>query len=256
MTFSSKRLLQFFFLFSFMVLFCLPARVFAQGQLICIYTSPAGSCWVVPKNSTSKSLLKVGDRVNEGDEIIVARDNAVELALDDQIENIIHIEGEAAVKLSGTSSADTWNIDVSKGKIFALLDKKTIGEKFKITTPNAIAAVRGTQYQVWADSSDSKIYTYKGKVQVNGRKEDGRPTDESVVVKAGKKTTSHRGEAPKNPESMTSDEKRQIDAIRVLVQQSRKAYIDKIRGGETDEKKRGDEKNKEEGLIDRALKEL
>lgn len=180
---------------------------FGADDPMCIFVSKKGTAWVVRRDSAVKVSLKVGDNLYQGDQVIVMRGNTVQLAFDKDLLNMVQVEGESILQLK---SSNPFDIELYKGKVFAVIGKKGGVSDFKISTPAAIASVRGTQYQVIANEEGSKVLTYEGKVRVSGR-ENGKETDDFVVVSAGEKTKIvSPGKAPEPVQPMTNTEKKEI----------------------------------------------
>jgi len=76
---------------------------------------------------------------------------------------------------------------MDNGKVFCTLTKLR-GTGFKVQTPTAIAAVRGTSFTVLSDRKGAKLSVVKGTVAVNPVKEGRIIEDKSIDVEAGKKT--------------------------------------------------------------------
>jgi len=94
-------------------------------------------------------------------------------------------------KVVVTSMADKTGSDtvmsMDSGKVFCTLTKLR-GTGFKVQTPTAIAAVRGTSFTVLSDKKGAKLSVVKGTVSVNPVKEGKVIEDKSIDVEAGKKT--------------------------------------------------------------------
>lgn len=179
---------------------------------VCVFMSDKNNAWVVRRDAPDvKISLKVGDALYKGDTLVVTQGNKVQLAFDQQAENVMHIEGPTELQIDRINPTD---IQLKQGKVFALLDKKGPASHFKVFAPTAIAAVRGTQFQVMARGQETQILTYRGQVEVNGRKASGEPTDESVILGPGQKTkTVSVGTAPAPTDLLSQSEQNEIGNI-------------------------------------------
>jgi len=80
---------------------------------------------------------------------------------------------------------------VEKGKLFSKVSRKlTEGEKFKVSTPTAVAGVRGTEFLVEEDDGKSKIACIEGAVAVH---EAEKSEADAVIVEAGKEASLEKG---------------------------------------------------------------
>jgi hypothetical protein len=185
-----------------------PLTSYADDPM-CVFVSQKGTAWVVRKDLSVKVSLKVGDLLFPGDQVIVMHGNTVHLAFDKDLQNVIQVEGESLLQLTGSNPI---NVELYKGKVFAVINKKTASSQFRISTPAAIASVRGTQYEVThSEEAGSKVYTYEGRVEVAGRDASGKETKDTVIVHAGEKTSVKKsGEMPLPAKPMTASEKNQV----------------------------------------------
>ncbi len=94
-------------------------------------------------------------------------------------------------RLVVTSMADKAGSDtvmkMDSGKVLCTLTKLR-GTGFKVQTPTAIAAVRGTSFSVLSDKKGAKLSVVKGTVSVNPVKEGKVIEDKSIDVEAGNRT--------------------------------------------------------------------
>ena len=196
--------------------------VSAADEAVCVFISEKDNAWVVRKDSSVKSSLKVGDALYSGDQLIVTRGNNVQLAFDKDFQNTVQIEGDSALEISGSRPT---NIELSKGRVFAILNKRGAESQFKVFTPTAIAAVRGTQYQVNIANQGTQVNTYQGEVRVSGRDKNGRETSDYVSVNAGQKTVVKAvGEAPQAVQSMTEAEKGELTPVLERIQATKSTF--------------------------------
>lgn len=185
-------------------------EAFAE-QAVCVFVSQEGNAWVVRKDSSVKSSLNIGDPIYKGDEIQVTQGNTVQLAFDKEAQNVIQMDGNTKVQFA---SSNPPRLDLKSGKLYALLDKKGIESQFKIYTPTAVAAVRGTHYSVSFASQRTDVATFSGSVKVAGLDASGAETSKYVILDAGKKTSvADLGQIPAEPTAMSVDELRQLDPV-------------------------------------------
>jgi len=109
--------------------------------------------------------LQEGDRLQPGDVIEVFEDSIIDLAYDKRWENVTRIGPHAKVTIQ---SLNPTHLSMKYGKIFAQLNALPKDETFEIKTPLAIAAVRGSAYEVThaggqttvTNHSDSPVTVY------------------------------------------------------------------------------------------------
>jgi len=106
--------------------------------------------------------LKVNQKIELGDQIRTGAESVVEVSYDKG--TVIRIGEKSDIKLSGGEVAG--NVQVNQGKVWANVHKLASGQ-FRVSTPVATAAVRGTVFRVDANlDSSSTIALYDGKVDV------------------------------------------------------------------------------------------
>ena len=211
-----------------LVVIFIAASLFSQWSYaedaICVFVFQKDSAWVVRKDATVKQSLKVGDSLYDGDKLIVLHGNTVQLSFDREAKNVMQIEGDTELQISG---AKPTNIDMSSGKIFAVLNKKGPESLFRVSTPTAVAAVRGTQFQVNVAGQQSNILTYQGSVRVSSRDASGKELPSFVMVDAGQKTSvPSAGIPPKPAQVLTETEKHDIDGVLSKIEESKKVIAD------------------------------
>lgn len=145
------------------------------------------SAWIVRGDSAVKiTPVEIGDVLHYGDTLTVVRGNSVDLAFDAQKGNVLHIAGQAEIRITKGLARQ---LEMKQGQMVAFLDNPEEDRNFKVVTPTAVAAVRGTRFMVetLADSL-TRVATYQGAVQVSGKDADGKEKKEHVLLKADNKT--------------------------------------------------------------------
>lgn len=204
-----------------MIAFMAPFLNLQAAPATCVFISSSGTAWVMRRDSSVKATLKVGDIIYEGDQVTVLSGNSIEVAFDKEAKNIAHIIGEATFQIKGSNPT---YIELTSGKLFALLKNRDPQSTFSVSTPTAIATVRGTEYQVKVEKGESQVLVYQGKVELEGKDKAGKPSGKSVMVKAGQKTkVQSLGKAPEAPKAMTEKEKSEIVTIHTKVDATKKA---------------------------------
>lgn len=104
--------------------------------------------------------LRVSQKIDAGDLIRTGEESIVEVTYDRG--TVVRIGEKSKVSLKG----DEAGVEVKEGKVWANVQKLANGQ-FRVTTPVATAAVRGTVFRVDAEAdSSSTIALYEGIVDV------------------------------------------------------------------------------------------
>jgi len=93
-----------------------------------------------------------------GDKIKTGRNSYVELAFDEEGENVIRIEEESsAIFMLGESE----KLEMLDGEIFSTINKLRAGSSFEIKTPTAVCGARGTDWVTLVTKLPRKKVTTK-----------------------------------------------------------------------------------------------
>ena len=128
--------------------------------------------------------LQQGMMLQKGDSISVGAGASADLAFDSQWQNVTHLNENTRALVRFINPT---RIEIASGDIYAKLDHLTKGSTFEVSTPTAIASVRGTRYRttfasgqttVYNDSETSSVYVYH-------LDENGNRSGQAVVLKPG-----------------------------------------------------------------------
>ncbi|MEE9395961.1 MAG: FecR domain-containing protein [Methylococcales bacterium] len=140
----------------------------------------------------------LGSTVKTGDEIITASDASVTLEFSDKSRVQLQSDGHLILKdlkaLGETGIADTL-LHLKKGQtVIKVKPQRNQGSRFEISTPSAIAAVRGTEYRINSDvvRAESRAEVLEGKVAVSS-------AGATVVTPKGFGTLIKKGHPPSHP---------------------------------------------------------
>ncbi len=154
--------------------------------------------------SPVEKKLKKGDTINAGDTITTGAGAVVSVTFDESYQNAVHIpENSQALIIS----IEPTEIKIQNGSIYSAIDGLPQGSTWKVSTPVAVTAVRGTLYVVRFMLADGTFYA----ATVNVPDDDKTSSidieeltgDVSANVPEGKEITFKDGEDPDM--SMVSD---------------------------------------------------
>ena len=89
--------------------------------------------------------LKVGDVIQSGDQIQTGTGSALTIYFDKSKQNAIRIPAETSAVFT---SIEPTSIELKSGSVFNVVDGLANGSSWKVTTPSAVAAVRGTVFMI------------------------------------------------------------------------------------------------------------
>jgi hypothetical protein len=124
-----------------------------------------GNVQIQPVNAEEWKKADKGMQLNIGDAIRTARHSRADIALDEEKKNIIRIDPRTqAVLNSNTSGID--RLDLSRGKVYANLENLKAGMEFEVTTPSAVAGVRGSSYSTYVERDTDEVQAFKDSVYI------------------------------------------------------------------------------------------
>ncbi len=188
-----------------------PACAEAAGEAIGKVIAVKNSGYTTRLQQSVKHTIKVGDTLYAGDQIDVKTGNFVQIALDTDKNNIIHIPGDAVVQITKDRAI---NVELGRGQVFALLDRLESGTQFRVVTPTAVSTVRGTYFGVKLNGTSTQTSVYRGEVGVNGRQANGKALGAAIPVSMGEMTVvAHSGTRPQEPKQMGRAEFEEINSV-------------------------------------------
>jgi hypothetical protein len=133
----------------------MPVRWLKVGPATAEVLNVAGEAVVVRQGSAGPEPLAVGDRLHSGDRVRTGAGSNLLIQFADGSRTLVQADGDVAMDslraYGQTGMADT-RIDVDRGRVDSRVTPASgPGSRFRITTPSAIAAVRGTRFRVEAD---------------------------------------------------------------------------------------------------------
>ena len=130
--------------------------------------------------------LKVGQVLKPGSTVRTANDSQVDLFMDQNgpivrlVENTTLGIDKLNFEATGIDTIIETQLDLKSGRILGIVTKMAADSKYEIKTPNGVAGVRGTEYDV---SATSVVRVVSGSLVVVYVKSDG--TVVTQVVNAG-----------------------------------------------------------------------
>lgn len=153
-------------------------------------------------NSNSSEELAANTKLQAGQGIRTGKNSSITIELADGSRILILPDSEIMIE-STTQNSDTGvatlSVQVLKGQIENKVAPQKPGGRYRITTPAAVAAVRGTEFRVNADDGGDVMRSevLQGKVEVTG-------SSVSRNVGAGFATLAKTGEPPTIPKQIPS----------------------------------------------------
>lgn len=215
-----RRMLMTLNVFTFLILSALPSQ---GADVLCEVISVQSNAWRTQPGSSVRSSLRVGDTLRKGDYIEVMRGNTLDLAFDKERLNVLRIDGGTSIEISDLFPT---SLEMTKGKVYAQLDNKGSDRRFKVLTPTAIAAVRGTRFQVAISDLGSQITTFQGLVQVSGRNPSTHyETKDFILLKANQKTSVKASGQIAEPLPIADNELREISSVQGQIETIKSTLI-------------------------------
>lgn len=148
-------------------------------------------------------VAQKGMIVEMGDQIITGEDSYVEVVYDEHFLNIARIDANTKAEFRNIEPTD---LHLEDGSVFSALDGLKQGSQYSVSTPTAVAAVRGTHFDVMFDSNtgvtDAAVIPdqkeHISQLEITPLLEGGA-AGEPVLIQEGQQVDVQGGE-PLNPE--------------------------------------------------------
>jgi len=171
----------------------------------------SNNAWVTRQGQTTLSSVSIGDRLKNGDRLETLRGNSARISLDEAHQNLIRIDENTSVEVDDSDLRT--GFVMTKGSMFASVKKLKPLSSFKITTPVAVATVRGTEFEVILTGNTVQILDYSGTVEVAKRNPAGVLSKETLILKPGEKITLEGPESPLKNGEINSAEMERLQAL-------------------------------------------
>ncbi len=125
---------------------------------------------------------EAGTRLSEGDVVKTAPGATADFTMNAVAGCRVMPETECAI---ADPKKGSMRVRLAGGKILFNLEKLPAESSFRVETPTAIAAVRGTQFSAESGGNGSSFAVRDDAIEVSGLSPDGTPTGETIVVEAG-----------------------------------------------------------------------
>jgi hypothetical protein len=153
-----------------------------------------GRVYIRPEGGAKDLVAKGGEELLFGDAVKTGPGAMAQIDLDGR--GAVLLRENSAFKLEGTPANTSLRFQLGEFLI-GLRQALGKGESFRVRTPSAVAAVRGTLF--WGKSDAAKTTTYAGFGHAIAVTAKGK----TVVVNAGETTTVPLGEAPAEVKAST-----------------------------------------------------
>lgn len=142
-----------------------------------------------------------------------------------------------------------WDLRMQAGKSRFSVAKLGPGQSFRVRTPTAVCAVRGTEFQVELLEDESTVLDVFSGIVAFG---DIQGTVPEVPIMENQRTEVHQGEAaPKSPEAIPEREVREAREERTQMEELEHQFMENREKLEEHRKGEEDKDRKEEGKLER-----
>ncbi len=168
------------------------ARILSTDGPVEIRRGPLGGA------TLKKISFKLNDQLKAGDRIVTGWRGRLVLGLSDGSQAVV--AEKTVVEIQDLASSPRELFQMLRGKTRVYIEK--LGGKpnpYRINTPTAVIAVRGTLFDVFVDTNETQVFVHEGEVAVSSL----LAPDETVLLKAGQATRVRRGQQPTPPTRFT-----------------------------------------------------
>lgn len=151
--------------------------------------SMEGPAWVEGVGA-KREALDVGDLLDAGDRLLTGEAAQLHLALADGSSLVLGPNTDLSLEALGDGEQGSNSIfKLAKGLLNAMVQKLRPGARFEVQTSNAIAAVKGTDFEVSAADDDTRVTVQEGEVAFGDsfrRKQEAVHPDQQARLMAGR----------------------------------------------------------------------
>ena len=179
----------------------IPLAMLKQRMAFAEVIAVSGSVQVLETNSTAR-VLQVGNQLGAGAEIQVSNNSSATLRFADG--SIVVMQPSSSMRLDRVSVyADGVMVDTGlrlhQGRIEVTANPRHGSKnRMQITTPSAVAAVRGTQFRVSVEQDITREETLEGSVGLSA-------ANKEFAVERGYGSLAKRGQPPKPPIALLAE---------------------------------------------------
>jgi len=167
-----------------------------QDQKAKVY-EVTGKALLTKKGSPTEREIKAGDMIEIGDAVYTEKGASISIAFDHKKKNAVRIPADTKATFTSIEPTD---IKLDQGSIFSAVTGLAAGSTWKVTTPAAVAAVRGTVYLVRYETSSGQFFAATLDVPDDGKTSaieiQSLTSEGNAIVIEGKEITLKEGESP------------------------------------------------------------
>jgi hypothetical protein len=152
----------------------------------------SGSPRVCKAGETEYTAIEEGMFLKAGDKIKTDKSESVELSFDEDNKNVVRVEDNTSISLTLKDE----KIELSRGRVFSMIEELPAEAVFEIRTPTAVAGVRGTDWVTSIEDEETVVEAVDGTPYVKGIDESGKVIPTSVTVLPGYMTRVRRFQMP------------------------------------------------------------
>lgn len=177
-----------------------------------------GTVEIKPAGQPEWVPAEVGMELKQGDEIRTGAFSEIEIAFEEEEENIIRIDEEAELTLRELTTdmitgGESTSLGLDLGGVLARLEELPEESEFEVRTPTAVAGVRGTGFRVELVELSPELRTivtvFDGEVGVKGIDELGRPFGPEIRVTENRRTEVEPYQVPSMPRRAKREDRKE-----------------------------------------------
>lgn len=168
-----------------------------------------GQAFVRKPDQDRGKLARVGMRVREGDLLLTQMESKMEIKLNTKDLLVVGENSKVILqKADGPNGQVSVVTNLFFGKTYSQIKKLTVGgSTYRVATPSATAAIRGTGFTVESDpnTKTTTIMVVEGAVKL-----EDKTSGSSVAIRAGQKSQVEKGKSPAKPEPLTEGDMKDV----------------------------------------------
>ena len=200
-------------------------------ELYCEVMAVEGTATVTNQSESDKALQE-GDLLKAEDVVQVGAGSSLDLAYDRDWNNVTRVEENSKIRIRSVYPAE---MELASGGVYAKLKSLPKDSSFSVSTPTAIASVRGTEYRTTFLEGETQVYNVSDSdVSVYGLDAAGQRQAAPIILRRSEKTqVIRRGQAPVAPRRMEAQDLKRAEHFQQGLEKKIKENVAKGRIGKT-----------------------
>jgi hypothetical protein len=214
----------------------------AAGPVVGKVAEANGKVWLIPAGATDdgKKAVAVGQEVREGDTLVTEAGSTAKVDFTDESTIKVGEKSKCAIRKKSTKPGKATKLHLFTGKMRVKVKADKVARGlFQVSTPTAVAGVRGTDWLTIAERTSTRVIVFSGLLKVENLMKGVAGV---VDVPAKHMTRIRMGRPPIAPVQLKDAELQQMDKALSLAKEEKTEEKKEEAGAEKKEEAKTEEK--------------